>query len=747
MSSLGQLNVQIGATIDPLLAGLESAKTNLNNFSATSVNSFGAMDTGAASAAGSVMELQKQLDLLIIAQSRVAQGSELWGEYEAGIQATGMQIQTLEQADLDLATANQTVADSANIAADANNSLGAAVQGTTFQSLNLDRGIGQLALGLQHGQVSMFGMMSAMRGGIGAFQEGTAATGELAGGFQALGASLISPESLIFLVAIGIAELANNMLNSKPKIDEAAKALDGFEKSAAKAMITLQQDIDIAKDTDIAYDIRKKSVDALRESYGPYLKNLSDEQILEGKLGTAIDDVNNALIAKVALQALQEKLLPLLKEEINNQLQINSLNKISADLNSVLGDGIKSTDDKTKILMGNFASGFGRAQTKVFELAVANQGLKDKIDGLIGSTKDLVKQTAGIDFKGKLDKSTKSISDILAELQSKLDLLNKQQLLFGTDEATARIGAIKSAINSLLHIKVSPSSSIINSLIGQIDEEQVHEQLTKLVKKATLDIHVKLPVSFSSMAKDGGFEKMVQNYVDDSNLASSMGIRIPASLYSKDTPGQLRGLLEKIQTEATDMGIKIPVGMDPEAAQTFLKEIDTLASSASKAFTTGLKGLGDSIGNAFSGQKNPLKALSSSLGSAIKALGAQMIEFGVVATGIKQAMNALFTAMGPAALIAGGVALEILGTVIASTTVHPHAEGGIFTQPTLLGNHLFGEAGPEAIVPLNRLQDMTAGMGGQRVEVTGESRIEGTTLVTLFTRAQARNNRNYGGDL
>ena len=35
-----------------------------------------------------------------------------------------------------------------------------------------------------------------------------------------------------------------------------------------------------------------------------------------------------------------------------------------------------------------------------------------------------------------------------------------------------------------------------------------------------------------------------------------------------------------------------------------------------------------------------------------------------------------------------------------------HADGGIFTQPTVIGNHGFGEAGKEAILPLRKLPDV-----------------------------------------
>lgn len=49
-------------------------------------------------------------------------------------------------------------------------------------------------------------------------------------------------------------------------------------------------------------------------------------------------------------------------------------------------------------------------------------------------------------------------------------------------------------------------------------------------------------------------------------------------------------------------------------------------------------------------------------------------------------------------------------TILGRTITYPsgfdvdwHAEGGIFTRPTIIGGHGFGEAGKEAILPLNRL--------------------------------------------
>jgi hypothetical protein len=74
-----------------------------------------------------------------------------------------------------------------------------------------------------------------------------------------------------------------------------------------------------------------------------------------------------------------------------------------------------------------------------------------------------------------------------------------------------------------------------------------------------------------------------------------------------------------------------------------------------------------------------------------------------------------------------------------------NAAGGIFDGPTVIGRHVFGEAGPEALIPLDRLAEMmgnTAGPGGGG-DQTGRFVVSGTDLVLVLERAQRSNGRRY----
>ncbi|WP_447979088.1 hypothetical protein [Candidatus Nitrospira bockiana] len=80
------------------------------------------------------------------------------------------------------------------------------------------------------------------------------------------------------------------------------------------------------------------------------------------------------------------------------------------------------------------------------------------------------------------------------------------------------------------------------------------------------------------------------------------------------------------------------------------------------------------------------------------------------------AAAAAVTASGTAATVAGLAAIEVaLGSAIVAATASlatPFAEGGIAMKPTF---GVFGEKGPEAILPIDRLSDFLGGGGEQRI--------------------------------
>jgi hypothetical protein len=124
-------------------------------------------------------------------------------------------------------------------------------------------------------------------------------------------------------------------------------------------------------------------------------------------------------------------------------------------------------------------------------------------------------------------------------------------------------------------------------------------------------------------------------------------------------------------------------------------------------------------------------------------LGNIAIETGIALLGIKVAIRSL----NPAIAIAGGVALLALAGAVkgslaktADANIPMMAEGGIVTGPTLA---MIGEGrGPEAVIPLDKLDGFMGGGGAQNINVTG--RIQGSDILLSQERATRERSRYRG---
>lgn len=120
----------------------------------------------------------------------------------------------------------------------------------------------------------------------------------------------------------------------------------------------------------------------------------------------------------------------------------------------------------------------------------------------------------------------------------------------------------------------------------------------------------------------------------------------------------------------------------------------------------------------------------------IKQVGTILIQAGIGLLAIKKA----FESLNPYVAIAAGVALVALSAAVRASlqkkanSIQAFAEGGIVTAPTL---GLVGEAGPEAIIPLRKFDQVVGGMqSGELV-----ARVSGDDLYLIYQRAAQRKGR------
>ena len=181
-------------------------------------------------------------------------------------------------------------------------------------------------------------------------------------------------------------------------------------------------------------------------------------------------------------------------------------------------------------------------------------------------------------------------------------------------------------------------------------------------------------------------------------------------------------LLKSKQFSGTNMiaGTAVPpvliqVKIDDKSRSQIVQDMDQLTTDIAKSVETLGEdlaiGLGEALGNALSGQGNPIedyaKLVLGSIANFIKTVGKQLIAYGIAISKFRAAF------VNPAAAVAAGIAMVALGTAVASQlkagpSVPAFADGGIVSGPTLglMGEYPGASSNPEVIAPLDKLKTL-----------------------------------------
>jgi len=181
-------------------------------------------------------------------------------------------------------------------------------------------------------------------------------------------------------------------------------------------------------------------------------------------------------------------------------------------------------------------------------------------------------------------------------------------------------------------------------------------------------------------------------------------------------------LLKSKQFSGTNMiaGTAVPpvliqVKIDDKSRSQIVQDMDQLNADIAKSVGTLGEdlayALGEALGNALSGQGNPIedfaKVVLGSIASFIKTVGKQLIAYGIAVEKFRLAFA------NPAAAVAAGIAMVALGTAVSSQlksgpSVPAFADGGIVSGPTLglMGEYPGASSNPEVIAPLDKLKTL-----------------------------------------
>lgn len=450
----------------------------------------------------------------------------------------------------------------------------------------------------------------------------------------------------------------------------------------------------VAQNTALAYDTRYNAAKKLIDQYPEYLKKGDEERIMYGQISGSLQELNKALIAKATIEAAQKE-----------------IGTLGADRLKALQELTKAQEDFNKVAAIPFAQ-----RTRGFNLGFSQQAV-DQAKADVKSVEDkmnemfkLIDQNA--DAASKLFNTTKAsnaktdiekVSDALKKLQSDLTAIKENGALTG---------------ESLIKIdeeQIRAITATIKRLIELGPKENSPEIQTLTVKVAELKLDIQRFAPLPAVLPRSG-----EGLLNQPNLAGQEAVVAAERLTQDLEKQQLKYHEERLKAQAKD-----------DAA--YLKDQAKFYGA-----------LGGEIKNVFEGVFTTL-ATTGKLSFQSLAQSMEKLLANLAATAAEAAvLSLILSTITGGANIAASLGAQGTGFLSLFKAIIPHAEGGVFAGPTLIGNHIFAEKGPEALVPLNgnlgKLQGNSTGFkDGQIV-----SRIDGNDIVLVFNRQGRYNQRNYG---
>lgn len=338
------------------------------------------------------------------------------------------------------------------------------------------------------------------------------------------------------------------------------------------------------------------------------------------------------------------------------------------------------------------------------------------------------------------------------ELYKELDALKKANLSFSIAEIESEIDARKSAgikVNSeeetafkylqqkLFALKKQELDTEYNAQkaglikLGALTTDtgrQALEELEKQYNRKVLQLQVDLKASSSFNSAD--ISKGVQNAFGGNKIEQNLGF---SNQIANALGSETEAAKKSIEDFWTNIGAAVENGVvdiGPIISNAIISVADTFGSVIAQGGT-----FGQAMAKA---GENILKIV----GSIFQDLGRQLIFAGKLKLLIDQTLTKMFGPQGGPLAIAAGFMLLTFGSLMKNIklgmqNVKAFAAGGIVTGPTM---GLVGEAGREAIIPLNRIGDVLGSIGGtQSVFVTGQ--LSGETIYLQQQRVSQRRGR------
>lgn len=583
--------------------------------------------------------------------------------------------------------------------------------------------------------------------------------------------SLLGPAATIGVAAIyGLYEVLTKQTDAEQKASEEAKKLHDI-------LINLQSASDITlsstgseagniaqvqalaaaiQNTNNTYAERNNALQELRETNKAYFGDLTLEASSMATLSARVHDYSQALVTEAVVKG-QVDAIAKTSEALQKQVEVlNQLRDARARLQNDQAHEKKLPTTPGSAVSGGADVLSGGGDETDAALARVNGKLQDQekvvldLRTAIASYTGALNQNIALQIQQKPLKGIpsaddlKSIIPVLEQIQRIYDDLSKpsKEPLFKQNDLSIQANNPSSNTAKLLQSQIQ--EAFANGVSKGADDPRIaaaynalgHALQAKLSAEQNPDLtaHFAFQVADPSTDVFAKMESTVEKLFGNKTLE----IKVPTHLlydieatkkFSEDDSKKINEQLEKDPAFAhmfvnATADIKVSIGRAIINTEEMQKTLQLIQKQIVGVAESGFKDIGELIGDALTGAKDPvgkaIKDFTTVLGNGLITIGEQMIAASTLMTLLKETLGNLFT--DPIGGIVEGIAAVALGEVVKNVGAKAFATGGIITGPTL---GLIGEAGPEVVFPLDRLNQFVKsnqGGGNQPVQVYGTIR-------------------------
>lgn len=537
----------------------------------------------------------------------------------------------------------------------------------------------------------------------------------------------------------GIAGFNKKTKEAKDSADDLKKAIRSVADIQGEATASVQGQIATVNalskavvDETKSQTERKRALEQLREVNKAYFGDLTLEAAQLATLKTRVEDYTKALIQQAVAKGFEEDIVAIKKAQVKADKELAKSRLDVADAQAKINDANLAalSDVQGREGVGNTRQQ-AAAQKELADATLRQREASATATDLKAQELVLTDQLnrsvlEGLKFKSLTTEGTKKETDALKAqieaLEKLQDLLDKANL--DSTSVTEKLIPLKIRLtirdakkNGLSQEEVDLQIRALQKELNEAFKKQaIRLESIKLVPEELILVEISKKKIKSAVAKATGFDKEIEPIKMPALRIQFFGIEVGSSL--NEAIAQMDLIKKTLREKALD-------GLG-DAADIFGQTIGGIFS-------------GENVGNALA---QAAKGFLGIVGGVLQAVGREIIVTSKLVKALKNAIDKLFGHGGEIIAAGVGLALIAFGGALKNIqfNVPKFANGGIATKATL---GIFGEAGKEAIIPLDRLPDLMGNVNAAQPALVLQPsiRFEGADFRIMLQEVDQRRGR------